>query len=381
MKEANKKRTGFHLALLYQKLLGKIESPRYWCIHHFFKDFGLFVQADEVLVYQETENDWDVICNIKNDSLGDKNRAEELKNQLKQVYLKKIIWLPGEMRNEKSDYNAPYDICVIPIWRDAGYSIKKCVIVLVKPRLLNTEKRLLIETIVSLEKHYYRVIYYWLTKSFYEHRIRSHMCKQIVESNVSLDETDKSIKSSDKRYRGLIERELGWPANFKEVKELFSACWFVYLRIIEARKTSDKSKKEKIPKKAFWERDGCQGNDRALWEYLERKAQEKLCHPYPLCKNPVCPPGERTQKRLFAEICNFVKWPLLFEEKKYDYLTVPKEEGQEQDERKKKQHQFLKERSEQVASFNKTTPFLELEEVEEETKDGSKRKRSFVSFC
>lgn len=365
--------------------LRSIESGKYQCIHDFCRYFARYVQADQMLVFQESESGWMRISSIRESVLGDRtvleNREIEEKTVIEKTvqnllvgWLKQITWLPGEMGKKRFDLKErPESATAIPIWRDVGHSIKKCLIVLVKPRLLDLQLRIETPPLdVPLSKMFYRVIYYWLSKGFYEHRIRGYMCRQITAGHVDLIEADASIKSPEKGLRGLIDQPFGWPADFREVNELFGACWFVYLRILEAGETADKP--EERPEKTFWERDGrpdITGVDIAWWDYLESEAQQKLCHSKPLCKQPVCPIEEQHLKNVFSEMCTFIKWPLLFIEKKYNYLSLPANET-------RNLQQWLESKYDQVACFNKLTHFLEVEEIEERMEDEYTRKRSFV---
>jgi hypothetical protein len=180
----------------------------------------------------------------------------------------------------------------------------------------------------------------------------------------SAKEIPESIEKAELLVGVLLEDTFDWPIDMRPIANMLKVCWCVHLHRV--REGGDETSEgllggAKTPT-----------NEKALWEdCLEKQSIEKLCSGEPLCglENPICPEVERRQKELYGEICRLVKWPLLLEEERYDYLD---ERGKEAG--------WLGEKYEQVASVSKTWPFFDVSRAEERTDDGGTRERFFVSF-
>jgi hypothetical protein len=361
---------------LYFRLLDKTDAPRYWCIHQFCRVFARFVNADQIVVLQECEDGWEIICSIR-ESEVDRNTAkeEEINKKVREnlpACLERITWLPGEMDKKRIDLEKIDDGCVIPVWRDVGYTIRRYLVVLARPRLIDLEDGVETPTPkvpLTIGKQFYHAIYYWLTKGFYERKVQSHICLEAIRGRVGLRALNASIS---KPKGGLINKPFGWPTEFGVISELFRACWFAYLAI--ARDREAVGAPEIKEGEAFWERgSGMRAGegDKGFWEeYMEPCTQEKLCHPKASCGNPICREQDKEKSRLLSEMCKFVKWPLLFEEGRYDYLKTPAGG-------KKEEQAWLGRKFDEMASFTQSWGFVGKECIG----DGTARKRPSVLFC
>ena len=361
---------------LYFQLLEKIDAPRYWCIHQFCWLFARFVNADQVVVLEESTSGWDIKCSIR-ESEGDGNTAkeEEINKKVRKelpACLERITWLPGEMDKRRFDLEKKNDGCVIPVWRDVGYTIRRYLVVLVRPRLIDRQDSVEMakpKVLLGIGKQFYRAIYYWLTKGFYEHKIQSHICWEGVRGRVGLRGLNASISEPD---GGLINKPFGWPTEFGVISELFRACWFAYQAIAHDRESVGAP--EIGEGEAFWERgSGLRAGegDRGFSEgYMEPRARGKLCYPKPSCGNPICREEDRERNKLLSEMCMYVKWPLLFADGRYDYLKLPRKDKEEE-------IKWFEGKFDEMASFAKSSGFVGKECIG----DGKAGQRPFIRFC
>lgn len=361
---------------LYFALLRKIETPGYRCIHQFFKDFSLFIQASRLLFYRETEEGWKRLCDVKEKNRDGGKESHPHKDIKPSEISEKIEWRPGQMPRLEDETGEGELLYIIPIWYDDRLNFRKNLIVIIKPRLLDLEN--MIETPKPREKdplytRFYRLIYYYLTKSSYEHRLQGEMCNAIVRGDTTMPDANASIspKNRDKVFPGLLGKDFSWPMGFSEIKSLFEACWATYSHITSERQTETESA---VPEgEAFWERGGLKGkkvSTRRFWEYLESRIRNKLCYP---CETPLCGIEEQKQFELYLNMYPFIKWPLLFREEMYTiYSSVSGED-------KDTGTNLVKGYLEQVVDFNKKYPFIRSLEREEE-RDERAGKRFFVHF-
>ena len=360
----------------YFRLLDKTDAPRYWCIHQFCRVFARFVNADQIVVLQECEDGWEIICSIR-ESEGNRNTAkeEEINKKVREnlpACLERITWLPGEMDKKRFDLEKKDDGCVIPVWRDVGYTIRRYLVVLARPRLIARQESIEMgrpKGPLTIGKQFYRAIYYWLTKGFYEHKIQSHICWEAVRGRVGLRALNASISDPD---GGLIRKPFGWPTDFGVISELFEACWFAYLAI--ARDRESVGAPEIKGREAFWERgSGLRAGegDRGFWEeYMEPCIRGKLCYPDHLCRNPMCRKEDKEKSKLLSKMCAYVKWPLLFGDGRYDYLKAPAGD-------KRHEQAWLGRKFDEMASFTQSWGFVGKECIG----DGTAGKGPSVLFC
>jgi hypothetical protein len=365
------------LSRKYLQLLDKIEGLNYPCPHLFYRDLGRFVQADEVFLFVENRNRWEMVCRVREhgrDKTVDSFEGAIL-DRLEEI-LGKITWLPLSTRWVKCELGKRDVAWVVPDWVEVRRGFVRCLSVLVSPRVIDLEGQT--ETAVRLDsiKAASTCLRCWFRADLYKQAVLWETEKRIAKAAYGVEGANRDIKA-------LLEYKTEWPRDVHVIRNVLRACWGTYLRV---RRTREKegTESEQIGE-GFWEVRGNEGRgdnkgriengkeDRSLWEnYLERQMNQRLCEPKGLCgeAQQICPKEEVEQREFVVGMGRFVKWPVLFADGRYDYFKSPEKD-------KEKEREWLAGKFDEMASFTKSSGFMGKECIG----DGNAGQRPFVLFC